>query len=155
VAPDLIEVDAHGAAQADAQSGAVGSYDAIRVYLWAGMSGAESAPLLKALSHYAELTRQRGAPPEKVDARSGKAYGADSAYSPIGFSGALLPYLSAVGDQQALEQQRGRIERAALLARMGASTNYYDQALILFGKGWLDGRFSFDRAGRLQPDWGG
>ncbi|HZR34915.1 MAG TPA: cellulose synthase complex periplasmic endoglucanase BcsZ [Nevskia sp.] len=155
VAPDLYVVDGRGEAQTDVQTGGVGSYDAIRVYLWAGMSGAESAPLLKPLSHFAELTRQRGAPPEKVDSVSGRAQGPSPGWSPIGFSGALLPYLSAIGDQAGLEQQRGKVERAQLLARLGTATNYYDQALILFGKGWLDGQYSFDRDGRLSPNWGG
>ncbi|HWY25102.1 MAG TPA: cellulose synthase complex periplasmic endoglucanase BcsZ [Nevskia sp.] len=155
VAPDLFVVDERGDVQTDTQSNGIGSYDAIRVYLWAGMSGAESAPLLKPLAHYAELTRRRGAPPEKVDSVTGRTQGPDSAWSPIGFSGALLPYLSAIGDQVTLDQQRGKVERAQLLAKLGGSTNYYDEALILFGKGWLDGRYSFDRDGRLNADWGG
>ena len=45
--------------------------------------------------------------------------------------------------------------RAALTsAARGAATNYYDRALILFGKGWLDGQYSFDADGRLLPKWG-
>ncbi len=46
--------------------------------------------------------------------------------------------------------------RAALeTAARGTATNYYDRALILFGKGWLDGQYKFGDDGRLQPKWQG
>jgi endoglucanase len=115
------------------------------------MSGPASADLVERLKPYAELTRQLGAPPEKVRPLTGAAVPSD--YSPIGFSGALLPYLSAIGDQATLARQLERIRSAAAKAQNADSTNYYDQILILFGKGWLEGRFRFDDQGRLHPQW--
>jgi endoglucanase len=65
----------------------------------------------------------------------------------------VLPFLSALDDQLTLEKQRDRVRAAALRAKLGERTNYYDQVLILFGKGWLDGQYRFDDQGRLQPRW--
>lgn len=146
VAPNLFVVDSRGVVMPDTQREPSGSYDAIRVYLWAGMSGASSAEMVKMLSAYAALIRQYGAPPEKVNPVTGEATRSD--WSPIGFSGAVLPYLSALGDKPTLEKQRDRLR-----TKQSGPSNYYDQVLILFGKGWLDGQYRFDDQGRVQPKW--
>jgi len=151
VAPDLFVVDSTGTVMPDTEREPSGSYDAIRVYLWAGMSGRSSQEMIKILSPYAVLIRKLGAPPEKVDPRTGMAI--KSSYSPIGYSGAVLPFLSALDDKPALEKQRDRLRAASLRAKRGEPTQYYDQVLILFGKGWLDGQYRFDDQGRLQPKW--
>ncbi len=151
VAPDNVVVDATGRAMPDTERPPSASYDGIRVYLWAGMSGANSQSLIGRLSPYATLTRELGAPPEKVDPVNGKAV--PSTYSPIGFSAAMLPFLSALGDTATLARQSDRVRAAALRAAAGEKTHYYDQALVLFGNGWLDGQYRFDDQGRLQPGW--
>jgi len=151
VAPDLFVVDSTGSVMPDTEREPSGSYDAIRVYLWAGMSGRSSQEMVRMLSPYAELIRKFGTPPEKVNPLTGVATKFD--YSPIGFSGAVLPFLSALDDKPSLEKQRDRVRAAALRAKRGEATNYYDQVLILFGKGWLDGQYRFDDQGRLQPKW--
>ena len=151
VAPDMFVVDSTGKVMPDTQREPSGSYDAIRVYLWAGMSGRSSQEMVRMLSPYAELIRKFGTPPEKVNPLTGVATKFD--YSPIGFSGAVLPFLSALDDKPSLEKQRDRVRAAALRAKRGEATNYYDQVLILFGKGWLDGQYRFDDQGRLQPKW--
>jgi endoglucanase len=151
VAPDLFVVDSTGRVMPDTEREPSGSYDAIRVYLWAGMSGRSSQEMIRMLSPYAVLIRKLGAPPEKVDPLTGVAV--KSNYSPIGYSGAVLPFLSALDDRPALDKQRDRVHAALLRAKRGESANYYDQVLILFGKGWLDGQYRFDDQGRLQPKW--
>jgi endoglucanase len=151
VAPDMFVVDSTGKVMPDTQREPSGSYDAIRVYLWAGMSGRSSQEMVRMLSTYAELIRKFGTPPEKVNPLTGVATKFD--YSPIGFSGAVLPFLSALDDKPSLEKQRDRVRAAALRAKRGEATNYYDQVLILFGTGWLDGQYRFDDQGRLQPKW--
>lgn len=147
VAPDNLVVDASGRAIPDTELPPSASYDGIRVYLWAGMSGPGSEPLLKQLAPYAALTRQRGTPPEKVDPASGAALRGD--YSPIGYSGALLPFLKASGDTALLEQQHERVRRSP----QNATSNYYDRVLVLFGTGWIEGHYRFDAQGRLLPRW--
>jgi endoglucanase len=151
VAPDLFIVDARGRVAQDSEREPSGSYDAIRVYTWAGMSRRDGEALLKLLQPYAAIVGAKGAPPEKVDPATGRALPSD--YAPIGYAGAILPFLSALGERAALDAQRVRLRTAEAEARSGAPVNYYDQALILFGKGWLDGRYAFDEAGRLAPGW--
>ena len=151
VAPDLFVVDSKGVVMPDTEREPSGSYDAIRVYLWAGMSGPSSRETVKTLATYAALTAKHGAPPEKVNPLTGVATKTD--YSPIGYSGAVLPFLTALGDKPMLEKQLSRIRAAALRAKAGDATNYYDQVLILFGKGWLDGQYRFDDQGRLLLKW--
>lgn len=146
VAPDLFVVDSSGTIMPDTEREPSGSYDAIRVYLWAGMSGKSSQDMVRMLATYAELIRRHGAPPEKVNPQTGAATKTD--FSPIGFSAAVLPFLSALGDTPALDRQRDRLR-----ARPSGPTHYYDQVLILFGKGWIDGQYHFDDQGRLRPKW--
>lgn len=147
IAPDNLVVDSAGRAWPDTQRPPSASYDGIRVYLWAGMSGPGSAPLVKRLAPFAALTRQFGAPPEKVNPLTGVALRSD--YSPIGYSGAMLPFLSALGDSAGLARQRERVRNAP----QNASSNYYDRVLVLFGTGWIDGHYRFDADGRLLPRW--
>ena len=149
VAPDLFIVDSQGAVTPDTEREPSGSYDAIRVYLWAGISGDSDPILINALANYAVLIRDRGVPPENVNPLTGVAIVSD--YAPIGYSGAILPYLSALSDTVTLDKQRARVRAASSRAKQGEPTNYYDQILILFGQGWIDGRYRFDEQGRLQP----
>jgi endo-1,4-beta-D-glucanase Y len=151
IAPDLFIVDTHGRVTPDSERPPAGSYDAIRVYLWAGMSDADSAKLRPLLKRYATLVHQRGTPPERVDPGSGAILSGD--FSPIGFSGAILPFLAAIGDRETLDQQQSRLHWSHLRAELGRGSNYYDDALILFGTGWLDQHYRFDQDGRLHPNW--
>jgi endo-1,4-beta-D-glucanase Y len=153
VAPDAFVVNGSGKVLPDSEQKPVGSYDAIRVYTWTAMAGADGAELLRKLAPYAALIQQQGNPPEKVDPLTGKPL--PSEYSPLGYSGALLPYLKVLGQDDLLDAQRRRLTLARMRAKLGlgARTNYYDSALILFGQGWDEGRFRFDATGRLQPQW--
>jgi endoglucanase len=151
VAPDLFIVDARGAVLPDTEREPSGSYDAIRVYLWAGMSGRDGASLTRLLAPFGALVRTLGQPPEKVDPVTGAVTKGD--YSPPGYVGAVLPFLHALGDRETLATQKRRLDALALAARLGRATNYYDDALILFGRGWIDGRYGFDAGGRVQPAW--
>jgi endoglucanase len=134
----------------DPVKGAVGGYDAIRCYTWAGMT-APRDPLfrrqLAALS--GPLQRLRNGAPmwEKVDTRTGKGQGEGN----YGFRAALLPYLLAQGEKS---------RAAALLQSLPSAEQqradapaYYSQMLTLFGRGWAEGRWRFAADGRLQPRW--
>lgn len=128
---------------------AQGSYDAIRVYLWAGLtdpSDSLSKPLLAALEGMTRATADLGIPPEKVDVRSGVSAG----QGPVGFSAALVPFLRQQGHTWLADVQQRRAE-----AGLGADQplHYYDQMLGLFGLGWNAGHYRFAADGRLQPSW--
>ncbi len=134
--------------------GALGSYDAIRVYLWAGMTSDEEPArrdILQALSGMSSYLAQHAAPPEKVDAQ-GEPMGADG---PVGFSASVLPFLDGVGDQAAVSRQMQRIESQLdeKTGLYGKVPTYYDQNLILFGTGWMQKQFRFSADGELIVQW--
>jgi endoglucanase len=131
-------------------TGAKGSYDAIRVYLWLGML-AEDVPgraqLLKHFQPVPDLIARLGAVPEMIDTGTGTGSGK----GPVGFSAALLPMLaSAPSSADTLTAQRER-----LLQEPPAPDAYYNRSLQLFGQGWDERRYRFDKNGRLMPGWKG
>lgn len=147
-APDWIAWNGE-AFVADPAKGAVGSYDAIRCYLWAGMTDPADPlrrRLLDALPGPARWLRGQPAFAEKVQTRSGSGSGT----APAGFSAALLPYLSALGLPALASAQANRIPAAAPAAE---ALGYYDRVLVLFGRGWMDRRFRIAADGRLLPAW--
>ncbi len=146
VAPNHFVVTADDIVLPDTEATPSGSYDSIRVYLWAGMSGKRGKEMVKLFPRFAKLIRQYGAPPEKVDPVTGEAIKHD--YSPIGFSAAVLPYLHMIGEKASLQKQVDRLNSV-----QNKSPDYYDQSLILFGRGWLDGYYRFDERGRLHTKW--
>ena len=136
--------------------GGVGSYDAIRVYLWAGMTPRNDpafASLLAALNGMNQDWPRAGIPPEKVQVASGVQEGE----APFGYSAALVPYFIAKGKPQLAEQQQRRAQESvnAALAPDGqrAETIYYNIMLSLFGLGWAEKRYQFRDDGTLKLPW--
>lgn len=132
----------------------IGSYDAIRTYLWAGMTDRETSGArasLSALHGMADYLQHQPTPPEKVSA-SGQVV-SDS--GSVGFSAALMPYLDAMGREAALNTQRQRLEaqRDRATGLYGKDPKYFDQNLALFGVGWAEKRFRFERDGNLKVKW--
>ncbi len=131
----------------DPEKGGSGSYDAIRVYLWAGMLNRDDADrqaLLDALSPMARLTDRLGYPPESVNTQTGVPKNG----GPSGFSAAMLPFLLASGMNNAAQTQLSRIEAQPI-----SEDRYYDQVLSLFGLGWQNNLYRFDAKGNLIPSW--
>jgi len=124
-----------------------GSYNAIRTYLWLGLTAAQDPDRAALLQHFAPMAEQvarTGVPPEQVDARDGSVQGT----GPTGFSAALLPFLQALDRRDALQAQEARVQ-----AEPPRPDAYYEQALRLFGTGWRDGRYAFAPDGSLLPAW--
>jgi endoglucanase len=149
---------AHGGRFAtDPVKGDVGSYDAIRAYMWAGITPDEdpvAAPLREATRGLAAAAATLGYPPESVRTATGVTAGT----GPFGFSAALLPYLQATHSKDLLASQRTRVQTLLQQARAkadatGAQPPYYDYVLTLFGLGWSEGRYRFRAAGTVQPSW--
>jgi endo-1,4-beta-D-glucanase Y len=147
-----------------------GSYDAIRVYLWAGMldpNTADRGRVLDSLSGMRSYVVAHGSPPERVymDGTVSDPIGADMrccccrmdhpAEAPVGFSAAVIPFLIAVGEKTAARTQNDRLKRERVEATglYGRDQRYYDQNLALFSQGWTDGLFRFDAKGQLQLSW--
>jgi endo-1,4-beta-D-glucanase Y len=137
----------------DPKTGDLGSYDAIRVYLWAGLTASAdplAKPWLDAVRGMSERVAQTGVPPEKVAVTTGVGTGE----GPLSYWGALAPYFAALGDTKSLALARTHL--AALDDGLpGREPVYYDRVLGLFGTGAIDGRYRFDVDGQLIPSWKG
>jgi endoglucanase len=133
----------------DEQSKAESAYNAIRVYLWAGMLAPDapaSASVLERFVPMADFVATRGFPPERVDTQTGTA---GSNEGNAGFSAAVAPYLAALGRRDLAQAQ---VQRSRTLAAQSAP-GYYSQVLMLFGLGHLDGLYRFDADGAVVPAW--
>ncbi|MBY4767567.1 cellulose synthase complex periplasmic endoglucanase BcsZ [Burkholderia ambifaria] len=135
----------------DPQTRAESAYNAIRVYLWAGMldrADPLAAPLLARFAPFADYIAAHGAPPEKVDTTTGVARPNDGNG---GFSAAAVPFLDARGQRALADAQAARVDT---LARQSAP-GYYTSVLTLFGLGWREGRYRFGADGSLDARWEG
>jgi endoglucanase len=148
MAPDWVVVHPGTGFRLDPTIGTAGSYDSIRHYLWAGMMPAwdpDKARLMSRLRGMRTTLESRPVPPESIDALTGRGEGAGS----LGYSAALLPFLASVGAGKALAQQQARLADFRRSPKV-----YYERALMLFGLGWMDGRYRFERDGHLVVGWG-
>lgn len=133
----------------DDQTKAESAYNAIRVYLWAGMLAPDDplrANTLAAFRPLADFVEAHGFPPERVDTQTGMP-GPNAGNA--GFSAAVAPYLAALGRADLASAQAARSRSLALESPPG----YYSQVLMLFGLGYLDGLMRFDAQGRVVPAW--
>ncbi|WP_114238238.1 cellulose synthase complex periplasmic endoglucanase BcsZ [Dyella sp. C9] len=147
--PDWVEYRADGGFRPDAASNAEGAYNAIRVYLWAGMLSTDDparATLLPVFRPLADFVAAHGYPPERVDTRTGTV-GPNEGN--LGFSAAVAPYLAALGRNDLATAQ---VQRAHALAQQ-APPGYYSSVLALFGLGYLDQQYRFDANGFVIPAW--
>lgn len=132
----------------DPETQGEGSYNAIRVYLWAGML-APGSDDFRALMHsfpgMLKYVAAHGAPPERVNTRDGTAKQEGGS----GFSAALVPLLQAVGDTALARAQADRARSLDAQSPPG----YYSSVLSLFGLGWHEARFRFAADGTLQVPW--
>ena len=133
---------------------APGSYDAIRVYLWAGMLDAGTPgrdEILKDLPGMARYLHTNAVPPAKVRPDGT----VEDRKSPVGFSAALLPYLAALGETNLENEQMSRVQSEfnPKSGLYGNPAKYYDQNLALFALGWKTRQFWFDSEGALKTAW--
>jgi endo-1,4-beta-D-glucanase Y len=131
-----------------------GSYDAIRVYLWAGMTAKETPGAEKILQIFAPMShyvRTHSGPPEIVGS-DGRIL---SASAPVGFSAALVPFLWSSGDKTsaAALKKMATAEFSESTGLLGSPARYYDQNLALFALGWQEQRFQFAPDGTLRVRW--
>ena len=135
--------------QPDTDTHAESAYNAIRVYLWAGMLNGNDPLRASLLSRFAPLARYiqaHGAPPERIDTTNAKPEPNDGN---AGFSAAAIPFLIARGETALADQQAARIDQLDTQTAPG----YYTSALTLFGLGWRDGRYRFAADGSLDLPW--
>lgn len=136
----------------DPSTGGAGSYDAIRAYLWAGMIPAgdsNAQKLCGVLRGYRDMVNTLDHVPERWTTGNSGING----NAPPGFYAALLPFLRRIGDPTAYDKARAHLDESQVDGLYGKPARYYDQVLVLFGKGFADGRFRFDAKGRVIPSW--
>lgn len=137
----------------DPDKGDTGSYDAIRTYMWAGMTPTTDPlykTLLTATAGMTAASTATGLPPESVQVLTGETRGT----GPVGFSAALLPYFQANRQTRLLYAQRDRVQKQlnpALPPKDAAP--YYDVVLGLFGSGWAEQRYRFQQTGKIHLKW--
>jgi endoglucanase len=132
----------------DRSTRGLGSYNAIRVYLWAGMLPASDplhAKLARQLAPMLASAAQREAPIESIDSNTLVKSGSGAP----GFSAALLPMLANAKQVAALEMHRTRVASQSLQSDQA----YYSDVLSLFGLGWLEHRYEFSASGQLGVHW--
>lgn len=144
-APDWVDFDEnHGLIHNKPK----GSYDAIRVYLWSGMLASSStyAKNLRAMHQpILKVTEKNNYPPISVDVTQGITKGRGG----TGFMAALLPLAMQSKKDNLVDTLLANIAQAPL--QPGKS--YYNHMLTLFGMGWYEQRFSFEKNGKLQLPW--
>ena len=129
--------------------GDVGSYDAIRVYLWAGMTSPQDPltnSLMNSLTGMGKIIEANGNLPESVNTLTGSSSG----IAPLGFSAALAPLLKT---SKKLFLLKSQTERAQLLQYSSPPPIYYDYVLSLFGMGWIENRYRFSDNGQINLNW--
>ena len=136
----------------DLVTGSVGSYDAIRVYMWIGMmddADPSRAALLRATSGMRRALQSSQGSLEIINTATGAARGK----TPPGFAAALLPYALALQQPALREQLQQQVQATQQRAFFSAQSHYYDQVLALFSLGFMEHRFRFDAQGALITAW--
>lgn len=127
----------------------LGSFNSIRVYLWAALMHPEAEhakPLIEHFNPMAKATSKNNYVPLNTYAQNGKF----QKRGPVGFNAALLKFLDSSEEINALVSIKQHVDHniAAELTK-----NYYSSVLSLFGTGAMDKRYSFGREGKLQTQW--
>ena len=137
-----------------APQGPNGSYNAIRVYLWAGMSNPDTPGaqrILDSVLGMANYLQSHLLPPVSENWQTGTTTGT----GPAGFSAALIPYLMQKNRKPEAHNQWLRLnadyDRADGL--YGKTPHYYDQNLTLFALGWVYHTIHFNHNGELKTSW--
>jgi endo-1,4-beta-D-glucanase Y len=133
---------------------ATGSYDAIRVYLWSGITSPGTPgrdAVLKELSGMAAYMREHPAPPELVT----EDHPATTHAGPISYSAALIPFLQASRSPEAaaLQQRRLNFAWSSRWGLYGEPPRYYDQNLSMFALGYMEHRYRIRDTGELEVPW--
>ena len=132
----------------------VGSYDAIRVYLWMGLADPATPGVRESLRNMpgmAAYLKSNVTPPLQVDA-TGKVLDVNV---PTGFSAAVIPYLHALRlkKEEGTQSDRLAATKDPQNGLYGHGGGYYDQNLAMFETGWSERRYNFDINGQLHVKW--
>ena len=139
--------------QIDEPTQGVGSYNAIRVYLWLGMMAPDDpdrAALLPIGRGMIHALKEWNMLPESMSTQQPADRrippGQRPRQAPLGFYAAMLPYLDAAGEPG----QKNLVAQHLESQWQDADQGYYGHVLRLFALGFEQQRYRFDRQGRLH-----
>ncbi len=135
------------------KKGSLGSYDAIRSYLWPALTSDDDPTkeaLLKQVSGLFRYWNETGRIPERIDTAEGAPLPGDA---PPGFFLALLPTVQQLGTRHQYDSLKNALDGMKHGDLYGAAPKYYDQNLAMFAIGFTEKRFRFSADGRLKPRW--
>ena len=139
--PDWAKIDKAGKFMTpEGEDYTIGSYNAIRVYLWTAMLAPEDPAyglLMQQFAPMRALTERMNMPPEKVEIMTGAA---NQPGNP-GFGACLLEMLG--------DSKTAALIRTVIAGEPIIGENYYRNVLMLYGAGFDQGLFRFDPKGRL------
>ncbi len=144
LARDWIEIDANDP-DGRITGPSTGSYDAIRVYLWAGLAADE--PLARSYRGLLDVLKP-GSVPERIDADRRTVAG----LAPPLMSAALLPWLSLLRSHRLLAAYRSSMLAALSRDASLQQTGYYEANLALYAEGWWQRRYRFLPDGRMRTE---
>ena len=128
------------------------SYDAIRVYLWAGMLDGDEPLRSNIVPHLSGITKyleNGGHIPAEVNLLTRRA----ARSFPVGFAAAVLPLLKSENFSSAYQEESKWLKSKMKKCLLGITPLYYNNSLAMFSYGWEAGAFSFGLAGELQVPW--
>jgi endoglucanase len=126
----------------------IGSYNAIRVYLWAGMMHPKakySLQLRKQFQPMLVFLTEHQYSPLQMNIETGQNVGKGDE----GFTAALLPLVKQTNNQVLETKLLSMINTQQIIQQH----SYYQHVLSLFGLGWYQQKFSFSQNGQLLPTW--
>jgi endoglucanase len=132
--------------EADNETRGVGSYNAIRVYLWLGMLSDQDRYKRELVNQFMPMSQwveKNQFVPESIDVL---APSAEAPRSPPGFSASLVPLQKGLKKKQSVEQ----LQKDIATRWSPSQSGYYDHALILFANGFLEKRYRFSAKGKLE-----
>ncbi|MCE4935368.1 cellulose synthase complex periplasmic endoglucanase BcsZ [Aliivibrio fischeri] len=146
--PDWVEWD-KTQFKKDSKTQSVGSYNAIRVYLWAGMlpnSDPNKALLLGKMKPLLRAIERNKGMPETINVLTGKGKNQGG----VGMNAAILPLLSSLDSNTHVVEYEKKIQ--AELPKI-QNDYYYNSVLTLFGLGWYQDLYAFNDDGSVTPKW--
>lgn len=146
--PDWVMYNPNSGFYHNDKAPAVGSYNAIRVYLWASMLADDAPYKRELLSQFDPMVRaveSNNRVPLQTNVETGKVTGS----GPAGFMAAMMPLLADKGKSQTSSS----LQQQLMMDTRFITNRYYDSVLYLFGSAAASQRFSIDKQGALIPNW--
>jgi endoglucanase len=143
--PDWIEFDFDKGLQFGQN---IGSYNAIRVYLWGGMLNSEAKFNVQLKTHLQPMVNffiQNHFVPTEINVVSLDYKGQGD----MGFLASILPLVHTSKNKKSVDLLLSLIDEKKIIAQ----NNYYQHALSLFALGWYHQKYRFLANGCLQVPW--